>query len=188
MSTPHETAPGAGAPQTPEPVRRPGSARHLFAMTVLVSELLVVLFATLVAHGLEVADRGLVWGVGGAAMVACAVAAGLLRRGRAGYVLGTAVQVLLIVSGLVVATMYVIGGLFAILWVVSLRVGGRIDTEREERYQAEVAHRAAAGGPTAGPTAGPAGGPTAGPTAGPAGGPTAGPGGGPVDGTSAADR
>jgi hypothetical protein len=123
----------------------------MFAMTVLVSEVLVVLFATLVAHGLEVADRGLVWGVGGAAMLACAVAAGLLRSGRAGYVLGTGVQALLIVSGLVVATMYVIGGLFAVLWVVSLRVGRRIDTERQERYHAEVAHRTAGGGPVDGP-------------------------------------
>lgn len=168
MSTPHETVPGAGAPQTPEPVRRPGSARQMFAMTVLVSEIFVVLFATLVAHGLEVADRGLVWGVGGAAMLACVVAAGLLRRGRPGYVLGTAVQVLLILSGLVVATMFIIGGIFAVLWAVSLRVGGRIDVERTERYRAEVAHREAAGAPGDGPADAP--------------------GDGPADGTGAADR
>ena len=176
MSTPHETAPGADAPQTPAPLRRPGSARQMFAMSVLVSEILVVLFATLVAHGLEVADRGLVWGVGGGAMLACAVAAGLLRRGRAGYVLGTAVQVLLIVSGLVVATMFIIGGLFAVLWIVSLRVGGRIDSERQERYRAEVAHRAAGGGPVDGPVGGPAGAAAEGPVDGPA------------NGTAPADR
>jgi hypothetical protein len=161
VSTPHETVPGADAPQTPAPLRRPGSARQMFAMTVLVSEIFVVLFATLVAHGLEVADRGLVWAVGGAAMVACAVAAGLLRRGRAGYVLGTVVQVLLVLSGLAVPTMFIIGGIFAVLWIVSMRVGGRVDVERQERYRAELAHRAAADG---------------------------GPADRPVDGTSSADR
>lgn len=137
-----------GTPGTPpeQEIRRPGSARQMFAVSVLMSELFVVLFATLVAHGLQIADRGVVWGVGGAAMVACAVATALVRRGRAGYVVGTVVQVLLVVSGLALPSMFVIGGLFAVLWFVSLRVGGRIDVEREERYRAEVAHRAGQSG------------------------------------------
>ncbi|PFG38514.1 uncharacterized protein DUF4233 [Georgenia soli] len=139
MST---TPPGAPGTPAEQEIRRPGSARQMFAVTVLMSELFVVLFATLVAHGLQVADRGVVWGVGGAAMVACAVATALVRRGRAGYVLGTVVQVLLVVSGLVLPTMFVIGGIFAVLWIVSMRVGARIDAEREERYRAELAHRA----------------------------------------------
>nr|KEP22837.1 hypothetical protein DA06_15520 [Georgenia sp. SUBG003] len=120
----------------------------MFAVTVLMSEFFVVLFATLVAHGLDVADRGVVWGVGGAAMLACAVATALVRRGRAGYVLGTAVQVLLVLSGLVVPTMFVIGGIFVVLWIVSMRVGARIDVERQERYRAELAHRAGRAGTT----------------------------------------
>lgn len=146
-TTPHETDPAAAERPAPRP---PGSARQLFTMTVLVSEIFVVLFATLVAHGLQVADRGLVWAVGGAAMLACAVAAGLLRRGRAGYVVGSVVQALLVVSGLVVPTMFVVGGIFALLWIISLRVGGRIDAERQERYRAELAHHT--GGPAAGTT------------------------------------
>jgi ammonia channel protein AmtB len=118
----------------------------MFAVTVLMSEFFVVLFATLVAHGLQIADRGVVWGVGGAAMIACALATGLVRRGRAGYVLGTVVQVLLVVSGLALPSMFVIGGIFVVLWIVSLRVGARIDTERQERYRAELAHRAGQAG------------------------------------------
>ncbi len=35
--------------------------------------------------------------------------------------------------------MYVLGGLFALLWVVGLRLGTRIDRERAERWAAEQA-------------------------------------------------
>jgi hypothetical protein len=143
------TPPAAPGPPPEQEIRRPGSARQMFAVTVLMSEFFVVLFATLVAHGLQIADRGVVWGVGGAAMLACAVATGLVRRGRAGYVLGTAVQVLLVVSGLALPSMFVIGGIFAVLWIVSLRVGARIDAERQERYRAELAHRAGQAGTAA---------------------------------------
>ncbi|MPV39034.1 DUF4233 domain-containing protein [Georgenia subflava] len=135
-SAPAEQSPVDGSAPAGPP-RRPGSARRMFAMTVLVSEVLVVLFATLVAHGLDLADRSAVWGVGGAAMVACAVTAGLLRH-RVGYVIGSVVQVLLVVAGLVLPTMFVVGGIFAVLWAASLTVGARIDVEREERYRAEV--------------------------------------------------
>jgi len=144
-ATPGNPSATPGNPPEQE-IRRPGSARQMFAVTVLMSEFFVVLFATLVAHGLQIADRGVVWGVGGAAMIACALATGLVRRGRAGYVLGTVVQVLLVVSGLALPSMFVIGGIFVVLWVVSLRVGARIDKERQERYRAELAHRAGQAG------------------------------------------
>jgi len=35
--------------------------------------------------------------------------------------------------GVAVPTMLVMGGIFAVLWVVALRLGGRIDIERAER-------------------------------------------------------
>ncbi|GAA4423288.1 hypothetical protein GCM10023169_18700 [Georgenia halophila] len=125
--------------------REPRSARRMFAVSVLASEVFVVLFATLVAHGLRVADRGTVWVAGGVVMVLCLLATGLVRRGRAGYVVGTAVQVLLLASGFLVPSMLVIGGIFVVLWVVSLRVGSRIDVERRARYEAELRHRAEQG-------------------------------------------
>ena len=37
------------------------------------------------------------------------------------------------VVGVAVPTMLVMGGIFAVLWVVALRLGGRIDLERAER-------------------------------------------------------
>ena len=134
----------------PEP-RPPASARLLFARTVLSSEVLVVLFATLVAHGLRLADLGVVWAVGGAAMLLAVLATALLRRPAAGYVAGTAVQVLLLAAGLVVPMMLAVGVVFAVLWVASYQVGGRIDVERRERYAAELALRDEAAGATGGP-------------------------------------
>ncbi|MEE6287752.1 DUF4233 domain-containing protein [Georgenia sp. MJ173] len=120
------------------------SARAMFASSVLVTEALVVLFAGLVAHGLELASTAaILWG-GGALMVWAIVAAGLLRRGIAGYVLGSMLQLAIVATGLVVPMMFGIGGVFAVLWLVSLRVGGQIDAERvvREREEREYLERA----------------------------------------------
>jgi Sec-independent protein secretion pathway component TatC len=111
---------------------RQRSARRQFAATMLVLEAFVVLFATLVAFGLRVAAPGQVWLVGGALALALVLAAGVLRR-PGGYVVGSVLQVAVVLAGLAVTLMYVVGGVFAVLWVVSLRLGARIDRERAER-------------------------------------------------------
>ncbi|WP_454085015.1 DUF4233 domain-containing protein [Georgenia sp. Marseille-Q6866] len=121
--------------------RRPRrSARALFAATLLLSEAMVVLFAGLVAYGLRLASvREIV--VGGAVLALWAVLAGaLVRRGAVGYVLGSLLQLALIATGFVVPMMFAIGGVFAVLWLVCLRVGGQIDGERVEREDAEREH------------------------------------------------
>lgn len=115
------------------------SARRQFAATILALEAFVVLFATLVAHGLRVAPPATVWTVGATLAVALLLVAGLVRW-PAGYVAGSALQVPVLAAGLVVPAMYGIGGIFVVLWVVALRLGGRIDRERAER-----AERAASG-------------------------------------------
>src|SRR5699024_6980986 len=64
------------------------SARALFAASLLLSEALVVLFAGLVAYGLELVPVPTVlWG-GGALAVWAVLAGALVRRGTVGYVLG----------------------------------------------------------------------------------------------------
>ena len=118
------------------------SARAMFAASVLVTEALVVLFAGLVAYGLELAPTGAILGGGGALALVALLAAGLLRRGVVGYVMGSMLQLLIVAAGLVVPMMFGIGGIFAVLWVVSLRVGGQIDVERVERERAEREYRA----------------------------------------------
>lgn len=104
---------------------------------MLVLEAFVVLFATLVAFGLRVADPARVWLVGGALTLSLVLAAGTLRR-PGGYVVGSVLQVAVVAGGLAVPLMYVVGGIFALLWLVALRLGARIDRERAEREAAEA--------------------------------------------------
>ena len=123
----------------PQPPRPPRSARRMFATTVLLLEVLVVFFAALVAYGLRLADPAAIAVAAGGVALLAVLAVGLLRS-SAGYVLGTALQVWVLATGLVVPAMYVLGGLFTLLWVVGLRLGGRIDRERAERWAEERAH------------------------------------------------
>lgn len=128
----------------PRPTR---SARALFAATLLVSEAFVVLFAGLVAYGLQLVPLpGLLAGGGGLALWAV-VAGALVRRGAAGYVLGSVLQLALVATGIVLPTMFAVGGIFAVLWLVCLRVGGQVDAERVVREREERELRARTAGP-----------------------------------------
>ncbi len=133
------------------------SARALFTSTLLYSEALVVMFAALVAFRLElVSVTAVLWGGIGLALWAL-VAGVLVRRSAAGYVLGSMLQLALVATGIVLPMMFALGGVFAILWLISLRVGGQIDRERVVREREEREHAAddGAAGPTVaeGPTA-----------------------------------
>lgn len=108
------------------------SALRQLAATILVLEAFVVGFAALVAFGLRAAPASTVWGVGAGLGLALVIAAGLLRW-RAGIVLGSVLQLAVLAIGVVVPMMFVVGGIFALLWVIALRLGGRIDRERAAR-------------------------------------------------------
>ena len=114
------------------------SARGMFCSTILTFEIMVVLFAALVAYGLREPGTsvGRIWAIAGAAALLCLLAAATVRR-PAGIWIGWAVQALLIASGLVVPMMFVVGLVFAVLWAVALHLGGRIDSERAERAALE---------------------------------------------------
>jgi len=120
-------------------------AKVQFASTTLLLEAFVVVFATLVAYGLrgipysrgplELPSAASIWLVGGVlALVLVVLSRAVGTPG--GYVAGSVVQVPVLRLGLVVPMMFVVGGIFVVLWVVSLRLGGRIDRERAA-YDAE---------------------------------------------------
>lgn len=98
-------------------------------------EAFVVFFATLVAYGLRLGTPAAVWGIGGALSLALVAVAGILRW-PGGYVAGSLLQLAVLATALAVPMMVVVGGVFVVLWVVALRLGGRIDRERLEREQA----------------------------------------------------
>jgi hypothetical protein len=63
------------------------------------------------------------------------VAAGLLRN-RAGYVLGSVIQVATVGLGFVVPVMFVLGLAFAAFWVMAIVLGRRIDEAKAAHAQA----------------------------------------------------
>ncbi|MGO1317464.1 MAG: DUF4233 domain-containing protein [Cellulomonadaceae bacterium] len=135
------------------PMRRKKPARIQFTSTILVLEALVVLFATLVAYGLRNAPAGMpdsvlplpgtaIWILGGTTSLVLLVLSRLCGR-PGGYVAGSLAQVVVVAGGLVVPMMVLVGLIFAAMWVVALRLGGRIDRERAE-YDAAHPHTAPA--------------------------------------------
>jgi len=67
--------------------------------------------------------------------VVCLVLSGMLRRPWAYYV-GWAVQIAAILLGLVIPLMFVLGGIFALLWGLADGLGRKIDRERAAAFAA----------------------------------------------------
>lgn len=74
--------------------------------------------------------------------LACLLLAGMLR-GEWAYLLGWAVQVGAVLVGLLVPIMFVLGGIFAILWGMAYFLGRKIERERAAAYAAYDQERAA---------------------------------------------
>lgn len=97
---------------------------------VLVFEAIVIGLAILPAIVLEHANRGLAGGVGGALAVCALLIGGVVGRPRMGWALvaGTVLQLLVIAAGVVVPAMYVLGVIFAALWVTGIWLARRLQT------------------------------------------------------------
>jgi hypothetical protein len=94
---------------------------------VLIFEAIVIGLAILPAIVLEHANRGLAGGVGGALAVCAALISGVVGRPRMGWAVaaGTVLQLLVIAAGVVVPAMYILGVIFAALWVTSIWLARR---------------------------------------------------------------
>jgi len=132
MST--RTPEGPASPDA-APSPAPRSLKRSFAAMVLVGEVLVVGFASLVAKDLSDVSGRTVGIIAAAVALLCLVAAGSLRS-RVGYALGWLVQVVLVVSGVWVPMMIFLGVVFGALWFVALRYGGRADAVTAQRQRA----------------------------------------------------
>lgn len=99
------------------------------ASSVLVLEAFVVFFAALVATRRTDLGQGRALVLGGGLALVLLLLPALLRRPW-GYALGWLAQVVLIGAGFVVPLMFLLGSVFAALWVVSLRMGRRIERDR----------------------------------------------------------
>ena len=101
-------------------------------------EAFVVLFATLVAFGLKVADTTAVWVVGLVlALLLIATPALLGRKGS--YVWGTILQVAIVLTGIWVPLMWILGGILLCLWAWAMIAGTTIDKARANYIKLQAA-------------------------------------------------
>ncbi|AYY12210.1 DUF4233 domain-containing protein [Actinobacteria bacterium YIM 96077] len=109
------------------------------AATILGAEAFVVVLAVPVA--LNVADVATAPGWIGATVIAllCLLGIGMVRRGgRAGYVLGSVVQVGMLALGFILPMMFVLGAIFAALWLLLLRLGPDVEAAKRNRENTGV--------------------------------------------------
>ena len=119
--------------------KKPRSIKTMFASSVLSIEAFIVFFAALAAFGLTARDwstAGKLWLMGGSVVLALVflLACGLLRKPW-GYTLGWVLQVVLIATGVLVPSMFVIGVLCALAWWYAVVKGGRMDRENLQRAE-----------------------------------------------------
>jgi hypothetical protein len=105
------------------------------AAAVLTFEAIVVLLAVPVAITVADVDTGPALAVGIGIAVACVLVAGSLRRPW-GYTAGWVVQAATVATGLVVPAMFALGGLFALLWFLTLRLGRQVEAAQAAREAA----------------------------------------------------
>jgi Protein of unknown function (DUF4233) len=99
-------------------------------MTVLIFE--VIVFGLAIPGMIVVSDvppPAAVGFAGGAALLAL-LAAGFLRS-RAGYILAWVAQLAGLALGFLTTTMFIVGALFAAVWVMSFVMGKRLDSRME---------------------------------------------------------
>lgn len=96
---------------------------------MLIMEALVVGFAMLVAKDFS-SNSAVPAGVLGLGIAILAVVAAALLRRRLGWILGWAVQVLVVVAGFVVPAMFFLGALFAVLFGAAIIVGKKGEAAR----------------------------------------------------------
>jgi hypothetical protein len=104
--------------------------------TVLTMEAVVVLLAIVPAKVMEHVSGATAGAVGGAIVLIAIVLAGLVGRPRMGWVLyaGSAFQVLVIVTGVVMPAMYFLGVIFTALWFTGIWLARKVE-------RAEAANR-----------------------------------------------
>ncbi|MFE9607314.1 DUF4233 domain-containing protein [Streptomyces sp. NPDC006012] len=111
--------------------------------STLIGEFFVIGFAGLVAMKNPDLSTSTVWTVSGIAMFLCLLLCGVVTR-PGGVVFGWVLQIVLVASGFVVPTMFVLGVMFGALWWAAVHFGRKID-EAKARFAAQAAQAAAPG-------------------------------------------
>ncbi len=103
---------------------------RVLGSTVLILEALVVLLAIPIAINVSDVNATYALFIGIALAGLLVLTVGVITKPIA-VPIGWVLQVLVIASGVVVPTMFFVGGLFALLWFYAVRNGQRVDRARE---------------------------------------------------------
>jgi len=114
---------------------RTRSPRRGMCAAVLSLEAITLGLTTPVMITIADVSAGTAVAVGVGLAVVCLLLAGMLRAEWA-YALGWAVQAAAIGLGFVIPLMFVLGGIFALLWGSAYFLGRRIERERAEAFAA----------------------------------------------------
>lgn len=112
---------------------RERSPRRGMCAAVLCLEAVVLLLTTPVLVQIADVSVGVSVSIGLGLMVVAILLAGMLRREWA-YGAGWALQVAAVALGLVIPMMFVLGGIFALLWGTADLMGRRIERERAAAF------------------------------------------------------
>jgi ABC-type Fe3+-siderophore transport system permease subunit len=111
----------------------PRSPRRGMCAAVLSLEAITLGLTTPVMISVAGVDTATALGVGLGLAVACLLLAGMLRKEWA-YILGWVIQGAAIGLGFVIPLMFVLGGIFALLWASAYFLGIKIERERAAAY------------------------------------------------------
>ncbi|NYI46430.1 hypothetical protein BJ993_003510 [Nocardioides aromaticivorans] len=118
------------APVDPE---REKSPRRGMCAAVLTLEAIAVALSVPVMITISDVSPALALSLGLGLAVLCVLVAGILRR-ESGYRVGHALQVGAVALGFLAPMMFVVGGLFALLWGTAYGLGRKIERERAEAF------------------------------------------------------
>lgn len=103
-----------------------GNPMRSVLLSILIFEVIVFGLAVPVMIFVSELSVALAVALGGGAIGLAVVAVGLMRK-PVGYVVGWLTQVVAVGLGLATSAMFAVGGLFALLWVISFILGKRLD-------------------------------------------------------------
>ena len=120
------------APEPSSQPRRARSAQASLGQVVLGFELIVVGLASLTIFGLGALPAWLALGGGAAVCVLMLIIIVMMMKYRWAFILGWAVQAIVVLSGFAVTMLFLIGAVFAGIWAFAMTAGARLDSQKKE--------------------------------------------------------
>ncbi|WP_307833304.1 DUF4233 domain-containing protein [Pimelobacter simplex] len=117
----------------PDDPERTKSPRRAMCAAVLSLEAIAVALSTPVMIGISEIRPAVALPLGLGLAVLCVLVAGMLRRESA-YLLGHVLQAGAVALGFLAPLMFVVGGIFALLWATAYGLGRKIEDERAAAF------------------------------------------------------